>query len=289
MFRKCFAIVVLLALSATAGASATPVLDQQQTTLVTDRVATVGGSGNQVLAQIVVSGVAGRLAEVDLPVGCVPQSSSFLLEIREAVVQPQDVVLASQTVSGLALGPEWKSILLVNPPFIPADTPFAIVASAPGNGCGLFGAPQGQDPYPRGSSWYQGPPNPSATWAGPFAEDYGFKTFVEASCQVPLIAHASAKGAATALAKYGCSAGSVTGARSTAVSMGDVISQSQPAGTALAAGAAVDYVVSLGLPLCVVPRVVGKTLDSVRAAIAKANCRGAPRNDSAARRASRHP
>jgi hypothetical protein len=258
-----------LALLLAGSAAASPVVDQQQTILDPDVSALIGGTGPQVMAQVVRSGTAGHLVQVELPLGC--DNSALVVQIRDAVTRPGDAVLASQTVAGIPATDDWRSITLSSPPFIPKDTAFAIVLSSPGI-CWVVGAPQNTNPYALGDGWYQGPPNPPGFWS--FAGlDLAFKTLVERVCRVPaLVGNAETEVLGT-LEKNGCAAGRVTRAYSRTVAEGNVISQSQPEGTQLAAGAAVDVLVSLGRRTCKVPNVRGKTLARAKSALARAACR----------------
>lgn len=255
-------------------AAAAPVLDQQQTTLDTSRVAGIGGSGPQILGQVVTSGMAGLLTQVDLPVGCDSPSTNLVVQIRDSgATVIGETVLATQTVSGLSppASPDWRSIVLATPPFITNDTTFAIVLSSPG-GCGIFGSPPGSDPYLYGNGYYQGPPYPPGVWAiGGL--DLGFKTFVERICRVPQLVGGSEGEAPGTLARYGCTTGTITRKYSPTVPKSNVISQGQLEGTQLPAGGAVDFVVSLGRPQCKVPNVRGKRLARAKSILARANCR----------------
>jgi hypothetical protein len=176
-FAAALASVLAGALLFTGAAVATPTLDQQQTTLDMDWLIVIGGDRPQTLAQVVTSGTAGLLTQVDLPVEC---AWPLTVEIRDSgATIPGTVVLASQTVSGLS-GEDWSPIVFSNPAFITDETFFAIVLSSPGN-CGIYAGPDGADPYPRGNGYYLWPPYP---WA-PTGADLGFKTYVEAICKVP--------------------------------------------------------------------------------------------------------
>jgi PASTA domain len=265
-------IVVAGALSFPGLAVGAPVVDQQQA-LDLSSAALVGGSGGsgpQIMAQIVTSGMPGLLTEVDLPLGC-QAATTILVEIRDAAGTPLPDVLAAKTLSGLPVPPDWRSVVLPTAPFIPADTPFAIVLSSPGT-CGVRTSGLNADPYKRGDGWYQGPPNPPGMWV-PGGSDVAFKTYVERICQVPALVGTAGKDAPATLARYGCSVGTVTRVHSLSSSKDEVISQNQGEGTHLAAGSTVDFAVSLGKPPCRVPDVRGRKLAKARSAIVRANCR----------------
>jgi PASTA domain len=261
------ATVLAGALLVTGAAVATPTLDQQQTTLDMDRVFEIGGMGPQTLAQIVTSGTPGLLTQVELPVAC--DSSDLLVEIRESgTTIPGTRVLASQTVSGLAYTEEWKSIAFTTPAFIADETLFAIVLSSPG-WCGIFAGPDGLDPYSRGAGLYKYPPYP--WW--PAGTDLGFKTYVEAVCQVPALVGSAQSVVSGMLEAHGCALGTVKLVFSRDVPLGDVIAQSQPEGTRLAPAGRVDLVVSRGPQQCKVPNVRRMTLARAKSKLKRAHCR----------------
>jgi hypothetical protein len=275
MFRSFIAglsAVLTGAFMLTGLAAATPVLDQQQTIVDPRNGPGIGGSGPQVMAQVVRSGKAGLLAQVELPLGC--NASNLLLQIRDATPfgrRPGETVLTSQTVSGIPPTAEWRSITLSSPPFIPKATEFAIVLSSSGT-CWTLAAPDQANPYAPGDSFYQGPPNPPGVWS--FAgSDLAFKTLVERICKVPALVGEAEMEVQGTLEKYGCSFGRITRAYSRTAARGDVITQSQPEGTQLAAGAAVDFVVSRGRRMCVVPNVRRKTFAQAKSMLARAGCR----------------
>jgi hypothetical protein len=251
-------------------ARAAPALDQQQTTVDPDQWFIVGGSGPQILGQTVTSGVAGLLTQIVLPVACLPESD-LVIQIRDSgVTIPGTTVLASRTVSGISDTEDWKSIAFETPPFITDETPFAIVLSSPGT-CASQAGPFNVDLYPRGGGYYQGPPYPPGIWATAGA-DLGFKTYVEAICQVPALV-GSPEPDGPALERYGCSLGTVTRAYSRDVPTGDVISQSQVEGTRLPAASKVNVVVSRGAPPCTVPNVRRMRLARAKATLTRALCR----------------
>jgi hypothetical protein len=247
-------------------AAAAQELDQQQTTLNADLMAAIGWDSHQVLGQVVRSGRAGVLTQVDLPVGCGP-SSSLALQIVESTGSPGSTVFASQTISGIDSTTDWKSFAIADRPFIAADTLFGIVLSSSGN-CGIsFGE---GNPYPQGIGWYQADPNPPGVWV-PSDDDIGFKTYVDRTCKVPSLVDLSEQEAEALIVRYGCAAGKITRAFSRTVPAGQTISQGQPEGTLLPPGSAVDFVVSRGVA-CNVPNLRGTKLAAARTSIKKARC-----------------
>jgi uncharacterized repeat protein (TIGR01451 family) len=165
----------------TAGAG----IDQQQPLIDS----TVGGSGiggasEQLLAQVVTSGVSGTLTQVRLPVTC-DTGSDLIVEIQEVAGSvPNGVVLTSQTIPGTNLPsffpapPSFRSLVFSAPVFFSAGTPFAIVLRSAG-ACGVFQGPIG-DPYPGGDGFFDARPNAPDVWV-PLGtrSDLPFQTLVD--------------------------------------------------------------------------------------------------------------
>lgn len=272
--KKSLALLALFAVGLLfAGqAAAAPVVDQRQNVLDETRAVVVGGEGPQIPAQVVRSGMAGLLTQVDLPVACETPSTALVVRILDSGgASPGTTVLATQTVTGISDELEWKPVALPTQPFIPAETPFAITLSSPGF-CVVFGGPDGANLYPRGDGWYQGPPNPPGIWA-PGGLDLGFMTFVERMCKVPGLLGLAQEEAQALIEAYGCTAGTVRRMYSRTVPQGQTISQEQAEGTILPPQSAVNFAVSIGLPPCRVPPVRGRKLSAARSAITKADCR----------------
>src|SRR5262245_10759281 len=271
--KKSVAVLLFAAISLllAARAAATPELDQQQTLLDETRAVVVGGSGPQIPAQVVRSGIPGLLTQVDLPVACATPSTELVVRILDSSTSPGNTVLAAQIVTGIPDELEWKPVALPSQPFIPAETRYAIALSSPGF-CMVFAGPSQANPYPRGDGWYQGPPNPPGVWS-PGGSDLGFKTYVERMCKVPSILELSLEEAGALIETYGCTPGTVRRMYSTTVPAGQTISQEQAEGTMLPPGSPVNFAVSLGAPPCHVPPVRGRKLAAARSAIAKAGCK----------------
>ena len=266
IFSMALLALVVASLCVPRAATATPGVDQQQTTLESDRVLAIGSDSQQMWGQIVRSGTAGFLTQIDLPIICGP--SALTLQIV-ASGSPGGAVVSSQTISSLLPPFEWKPIVLATKPFIPADTLFGIVLSTSGS-CGIgFGD---GDPYPRGIGYGHYAPMEPGTWL-PTPYDIGFKTYVERMCQVPGLADLTEQEARALIEAYGCAVGNIKRAYSTTVDSGLTISQAQQEGTVLSPGSAVDFVISRGLPPCKVPNVRGKKLAAARSAITRARCR----------------
>jgi len=238
------------------------------------------GSGlsvsQQSVAQVVVSGVAGFLTEIRVPFECI-EPASVTVEINDVQnLTPGTKNLARSTVPGTLFPPPnsppaFRSVPLEAPPFIPAQTTFALILSATGGGCGVVPGPYvTPSAYPRGDGFYNSPSRPPGSWL-PLHSDLAFQTFVDPVCRVPSVVGALRRGAESLIVRYGCTVGGVA-KRFASKPPGVILSSAPTAGTQLASGSAVNLVVSLGPP-CVVPNVVGKTLRSAASAIAHANCR----------------
>ena len=264
----CAGIAGTLLLTGLAGADAPPG-DQQQVTVDPDQWFEVGGDGPQILGQTVTSGVAGLLTQIELPVAC--DESDLVLQIRNsAAAAPGSTVLASRTVSGIPDTEAWRKIPFDPPPFITDKTNFAIVISSPGL-CGSQAGLFDEDLYLRGAGYYQGPPNPAGVWVTADA-DLGFKTYVQAICQIPALV-GSPEPDAPALQKYGCALGAVRRVFARNTATGAVISQFPREGTRGAPGTKVDVIVSRGAQPCKVPNVRRMRLARAKATLARAVCR----------------
>lgn len=271
--------VVLAGVLILAGSSAgAATIDQQQNLMDTSISLAVGGGSDQKLAQVVTPGVAGLLTEVRVPIGC-DGSASLTLEINDAVEGPAQTNLAVATFAGSLFPPgnpsQLQSLPLATPPFIPAETPFALILSASGD-CGLTPGPVGES-YTRGKAYFDARPNPPGVWVcmcefANTADDLAFQTFVDPVCRVPDVVGQTRAAAEPELRRYGCAVGGVTPRYATAPP-GTVVDQHPPANAQLASGSTVDLVVSLGQPPCKVPKLKGKTLRNARSAIVRANCR----------------
>jgi hypothetical protein len=253
-------------------AAAAPIVDQRQNVLDESFAMVVGGSGPYIPAQVVTSGMAGLLTQVELPVACETPSTALIVQILDSGgTSPGTNVLAAQTVTGISDELEWKPVALPTQPFIPSETPFAIALSSPGL-CVVFGGPEGANLYARGDGWYQGPPQPAGVWALA-GLDLGFMTFVERMCKVPRILELSQDEARTLIGTYGCTPGTVRPMHSQTVPQGQVVSQEQAEGTMLPPQSRINFAVSLGPRPCRVPPVLGRKLSVARAAITRRACK----------------
>jgi PASTA domain len=270
------ALTLVVALALVGTARATPALDQQQPVLNTNGVGLA--VSQQRLAQVVVSGVAGLLTEIRVPLECM-DTASVTLEINDAQnLTPGTKNLARTTLPGSRFpivlgGPrDFRSFPLEAPPFIPAQTTFAFILSATGDGCVLIPGPSlDRSAYPRGDGFFNNSFYPPGSWQ-PLSGDLAFQTFVDPVCRVPSVVGAFRRGAESLIRRYGCTVGRVV-MRFASKPPGIVLSTAPKAGTQLAGSSAVNLVVSRGPRPCVVPSVVGKTLRSAASAISHANCR----------------
>jgi hypothetical protein len=271
--RLALALVVALALVGTA--RATPALDQQQPVMNTN-----GGGlsvSQQSVAQVVISGVAGLLTEIRVPLECL-NTASVTVEINDAQhLTPGANNLARSTLPGALFPPPnsppaFRSVPLEAQPFIPAQTTFAFILSATDSGCVLIPGPTNSpSAYPRGDAFFNNLAYPPGSWQ-PLYGDLAFQTFVDPVCRVPSVDGALRRGAESLIGRYGCTVGRVV-VRFASKPPGTVLSTTPTAGTQLASGSAVNLVISRGPRPCVVPNVVGKTLRSAASAISHANCR----------------
>jgi hypothetical protein len=272
----CLALALVVELALVGSARATPALDQQQPVLSTN-----GGGlsvSQQSVAQVVVSGVAGLLTEIRVPLECM-NTASVTLEINDAQnLTPGANNLARSTLPGSRFpnvlgGPrDFRSVPLEAPPFIPAQTTFAFILSATGDGCVLIPGPSlDRSAYPRGDGFFNNSFYPAGSWQ-PLSGDLAFQTFVDRVCRVPSVVGALRRGAEALIGRYGCTVGRVV-RRFASKPPGIILSTAPRAGTQLASGSVVNLVVSRGPRPCLVPNVVGKTLRNAGRAISHANCR----------------
>lgn len=276
---------ITLSLTLPGTAASAPEIDQQQPAVDPTFYWTIGGPINRGFAQIVTAGIPGVLTEVQLPVAC-DARANLLVEIRtEQSGIPGSTLLASRAVPGSSLpGNQWqfRSIALPDPPFIPAESRFALVLASDQWACGALLGPQNVDSYPRGAALFR---DAYVEWRAFQNQDMAFKTVVERRCRVPALVGKAESELDETLVNYGCAVGTIKRAYSKTVPAGDVVSQSQPAGLDLPAGSVVDVVVSRGAQRCVVPNVRRRTLAQARAAIVRARCRvGAIRRVPSSRR-----
>lgn len=161
-------------------------IDQQQPIVDTGVGARViGGSSQQILAQIVTPGRAGRLTEVRLPVAC--SSGNLIVEIRyvsSTTGEPVGTAVSAETIEGTTIpsasSPVFRRVQFDVPVWVGVSDPIAIVLSSAGQ-CAIWSGPVG-DPYAGGHSWFDARPNAPHVWVrgnvGTGRDDLPFQTFV---------------------------------------------------------------------------------------------------------------
>lgn len=171
MWKHVLLSVAASGVAATAFAQTPLVVDQSNDPVaVPPNSLAVGGQSDQYLAQTVTVGIAGRLWEVRLPIGCA--TGTLVLEIRDvgAGGEPGPRVFHTQTYTAErhpelfppSLTSDFRVLRLTGRPlnFAIGDT-FTIVVSNgdsaddPTASCGLWPADDG-DTYPYGQGWYLG-------------------------------------------------------------------------------------------------------------------------------------
>jgi len=143
----------------------------------------VGGGSEQVLAQVVTAGLAGRLTGIAVPVAC-STGSNLILEIQGVVGgQPDGVVATSVTIGGTSLptfypaSPGFRPLVLGTPvPVVPGQE-FAVVLRSSGQ-CAVFQGPPG-DTYLGGDGYFDARPNPPGWVALTGRNDLPFETYVD--------------------------------------------------------------------------------------------------------------
>lgn len=155
-----------------------PAIDAGETTLA------IGGASEQKLAQTFTVGLAGRLAEVRLPIGCEDGRLDVEIQGTTATGEPDGGVLVRRSFRAEALPG------VVPATFVPLSLPrrltvapgevLAVVLSNETGTCGVASGPDG-DSYPGGHAWYDARPNPPG-WLplapGSAEDDLPFQTVV---------------------------------------------------------------------------------------------------------------
>ena len=276
--RRFIAVAAATALTALAGttqAAAEPVPDQQQPSIGATGSVAIGGGSDQKLAQVVTTGIAGRLSSVGLAVAC-DGGSNLVVQIQPATTTPDGGALSTQTVTGIGpvFGTALRTVTLASPAFLPVGSQFAIVLDSSGD-CGSRPGPDGES-YAGGQAYFDSRPNPIGLWLcmcsfpGPF--DLPFQTFVEPACGVPEVVGETLAAATELLRRHGCVLGRVSSVYSTAVPRGAVASQDATAGAVVAPGAPIGLTVSRGPRPCIVPNVRRLTLRRAKARLAQRGC-----------------
>jgi hypothetical protein len=185
----CLIVVVALTLGGCIPPGGIPVmppgLDQQQTTVdPSANTNAIGGGSQQILAQVVTSGRAGRLTEVRLPVAC--SSGNLIVEIRyvsSTTGEPVGTAVSAETIAGATISgtpPPFRSVKLSVPVWVGVGDRLAIVLSSAGT-CAIWPGPVG-DPYSGGHAWFDARPNAPHQWVranvGTGRDDLPFQTFV---------------------------------------------------------------------------------------------------------------
>jgi hypothetical protein len=152
-------------------------VDQQQ--LMEAVAVRVGGDSQQKYAQIVTAGVAGKMLEIRLPIGC-SMGSSFDLEIQgvTAAGLPDSNILSSRAVEPglLSDSKRMHPIPLASPVPVTIGSRFAIVLKAATTAtCAVSLGPPG-DQYLGGKAYYDARPNVPG-WAESDS-DLAFQTLV---------------------------------------------------------------------------------------------------------------
>jgi hypothetical protein len=184
LLAVCAALVGTVLAPAAAGAF---VVDQQQPDFDPGgNPLAIGGPSDQLLAQVVTTGIAGPLAALNLPVSCGP-ASNLVVDIEGVSGGlPDGSVLTSQTVAAADLPPfepgseAFRTIVFTVPESFAAGEEFAIVLSSAGS-CSIV-PPTSGAAYSGGSAYFHDT-QPGPYWhslappLGP-ADDLPFQTLV---------------------------------------------------------------------------------------------------------------
>lgn len=155
------------------------VVDQTQaaTTDPTRPTTAIGGASEQLLAQVVTTGTAGRLIGVGLRVAC----SSGRLDVEIQGVTPdgrpdgvrvaRGRLPASQAAPPLDLATPSRFVRTSPPRTMAVGDRFAVVLSSTGT-CATLSAPDG-DTYAGGDGWFDARPNAPGVWVALDLDDTG--------------------------------------------------------------------------------------------------------------------
>jgi hypothetical protein len=172
-------------------------IDQQQPVINT-RLGLYGiieeDNRQQMLAQVVTTGMSGFLTGTRLPVICM-DDANLIIEIQDVTGDtPNGFVLTSEIISGASLPyfgldtVSFRSLFFSKPIYLNERSQFAIVLKASGGTCGIYPGPSG-DSYSGGNMYYDLSPSTAGIWnclcEFPRASyDLPFETLVETVSQV---------------------------------------------------------------------------------------------------------
>ena len=158
------------------------VIDQQSALEPMQNTFAIGGGSEQILAQVVTTGITGPLVGINVPVA---GFGDLIVEIQGVTgAEPDGSILLSQTFPGPGPGSDTFVSLMFSTPmsFLDGDV-FAIVLSSPGS-LGMSRAPTG-DTYIGGSAFFDSRPNTPGVWVplsiGGNPDDLAFQTVVSIS------------------------------------------------------------------------------------------------------------
>lgn len=148
----------------------------------------VGGTSQQILAQVVTPDSTGQVVQLNLPVGC--DNTALRIEIHDvdpsgAPATPPAAASFTRLIPAAAVAgsPAWRALNLGRGFPVVAGTAFAFELSVVDTtrSCGVLQGPVG-DPYPFGDGWFIALPNPPNVWEplslGTGRNDLPFETFV---------------------------------------------------------------------------------------------------------------
>jgi hypothetical protein len=173
-------------------AEAAPLLDQQQTGIVTNATLTMGGESAQRIAQTVTAGREGALVRVDLPVLCAG-AADLIIEIRDVTTSglPGATIKSTTTITGTTIpafsgSPTMRQFTLAMSVPLTVGERFAIVLRSTGtiaatDSCGIYRGPVG-DTYTGGDTYFENTLSPSWTCVCVHPgqmRDVPFRTWVE--------------------------------------------------------------------------------------------------------------
>ena len=159
------------------------VIDQQSAIEPGQNTFAIGGASEQILAQVVTTGITGPLVGINVPVAGM---GDLIVEIQgvTGVGEPDGSIFLSQTFPAPGSGSDtFVSLMFSTPMSFSVGDEFAIVLSSTGT-LGMSRAPTG-DTYMGGSAFFDSRPNTPGVWValsiGGNPDDLAFQTVVSIS------------------------------------------------------------------------------------------------------------
>jgi len=184
-------VVVALVVLIAGQAKALPIIDQQSPIdSGATTVSAIGGGSDQILAQVVTTGISGTLLGINLPL--FGSSGNLLVQIQGVTGGiPDGSVLLSESFAGISIPSPgvdgFRALSFTSPITFTAGDLFSFVLSTTSS----FGIAKSivGDPYVGGSAFFDSRPNPIGVWVplsiGGNPDDLAFQTVVDVNVPEP--------------------------------------------------------------------------------------------------------